>query len=149
MFFIFSTASVFSQTQPDIVRNYDSLIAVAFNSGEWDSVVVYSTMAIRAGAETVNIRKSLGYAMFMKHDYTSSALHYRRVFEENKSDQDAIVMLYRCAVLTDQDQEAAYFLGLIPEQTKIWMGVEKVRYLSARMLIREFPLITTIISMIK
>ena len=125
LFFIFSTASVFSQTQPDIVRNYDSLIAVAFNSGEWDSVVVYSTMAIRAGAETVNIRKSLGYAMFMKHDYTSSALHYRRVFEENKSDQDAIVMLYRCAVLTDQDQEAAYFLDLIPEQTKIWMGVEK------------------------
>ena len=120
-----SISSAFSQTQQPIAQNYDSLNAVAFYKGDWDSILVYSSLAIRSGAETANIRKSLGYALFMKKDYASSAMNYRKVFAENKTDQDAIVMLYRCAVLTDQDHEAAYFLNLMPEETRIWIGVEK------------------------
>lgn len=106
------------QVTDSLVLNYDSLTYSNFINEEWSELIDNSTAAIETGYGTVGIRKRLGYSYFELKKYLQSIGVYESIYKQNKTDQDALVMLYRSYSELGMKEEANYYLGIINSETK-------------------------------
>ena len=119
VFFLFICCiSLNGQVTDSLVMNYDSLTYSNFINEEWSELIDNSTAAIETGYGTVGIRKRLGYSYFELKKYLQSIGVYESIYKQNKTDQDALVMLYRSYSELGMKEEANYYLGIINSETK-------------------------------
>ncbi|KLT64887.1 hypothetical protein AB669_14250 [Pedobacter sp. BMA] len=102
-------------------QSVDSISFSLFNGGEWQRLIAFGAEALNNGEDFPLLRLRLGYASFVRQNYSDALKHYDKVLLDDKTNQTALYYSYLSHVYLNRRTDAAYLVSLL--DTNVIEGV--------------------------
>ncbi|MCZ4223710.1 hypothetical protein [Pedobacter rhodius] len=104
----------------------DSISLALFNGGEWQQLLAFGEESINDGKDFSLLRLRLGYASFVRGNYSNALSHYDKILQTDKHNQIALYYSYLSNLYLNRIEDAAY---LVPGLDTAVVEGEKIKSL--------------------
>lgn len=109
----------------------DSISFSLFKAGEWQRLLAFGTESLNHGEDFPLLRLRLGYASFVRQNYSDALKHYDKVFFDDERNQTALYYSYLSNVYLNRRTDAAYLVSRLDTNVIEGTAVKPFKVLSA------------------
>ncbi|OOQ57179.1 tetratricopeptide repeat protein [Mucilaginibacter pedocola] len=106
-----------ARAQQDSYQQTDSTSYALYLSGNWQQLINYGERAVQSGVDFPLLRLRMGYAQFIRGNYTAALDEYREVLKHDSHNQTANYYAYLCNLYLNRYDAAGYHLGKVDDST--------------------------------
>lgn len=88
----------------------DSISFSLFNGGEWQRLLAFGEESLNNGDDFPALHLRLGYAAFVRQNYSAALTHYDKVLLDDKRNQTALYYSYLSNIYLNRRTDAAYLV---------------------------------------
>jgi len=109
------------------VAEADARSLELYNNAQWKQLVAYGNEQLAAGVDFPLLRMRIGYASFITGNYSRSLLHYKTVWDADKSNMIALYYVYLNNLYLNNTIAARYYAAKLPPETKVSENITAFR----------------------
>lgn len=117
-----------SQSISNQHKNYEKLTYDQYQVGNWDSLIIVSSEAIKSGYDYYYIRLRLGIAYFQKNNFRKATLHLEKAIKFNKHDDISLEYLYYSYLYVNRSKSANALKAYFSEDLKKKLNTRKTKW---------------------
>ncbi|PWS32096.1 hypothetical protein [Pedobacter paludis] len=109
----------------------DSISLSLYNSAEWQKLIIFGKDALAKGDDFPLLRLRIGYASFVRGNFSDALVQYNKILETDQFNQIALYYAYLCNVYLNRLEDAGFLAKRLEDKTVAGKKVNRFSLLSA------------------